>query len=139
MVDHIVHTSEPRGRVGARRRRRWSEDVKGQIVTESFLPRAVASEVARRHGLSPQHLSTWRKAARTGLLRLPAETESTPLRVIPPSGPASMGIWPQPPTAVPSGIGRSARSIEELIPHLRAFQGRPTFHLRNDTGMLSLS
>jgi transposase-like protein len=73
MVDHIVHTSEPRGRVGARRRRRWSEHVKGRIVAESFLPGAVASEVARRHGLSPQHLSAWRKAARAGLLRLPTE------------------------------------------------------------------
>src|SRR3982074_757014 len=73
MVDHIVHTSEPRGRVGARSRRRRREDVKGRIVAESFLPGAVASEVARRHGLSPQHLSAWRKAARAGLLRLPAE------------------------------------------------------------------
>jgi transposase len=76
MVDHIVHTSEPRGHVGARRRRRWSDDIKERIVAESFLPGAVVSEVARRHGLSPQHLSTWRKAARSGLLRLPAEATS---------------------------------------------------------------
>jgi transposase-like protein len=77
MVDHIVHTSEPPGRVEGRRRRRWSEDVKEQIVAESFLPGAVASEVARLHGLSPQHLSAWRKAARAGLLRLPAEASSS--------------------------------------------------------------
>jgi transposase-like protein len=76
MVDHIVHTSEPRGHVGARRRRRWSDDIKERIVAESFLPGAVVSEVARRHGLSPQHLSAWRKAARSGLLRLPAEATS---------------------------------------------------------------
>ncbi|WP_128971578.1 transposase [Bradyrhizobium tropiciagri] len=77
MVDHIVDASEPRGRidihVGTGRRRRWSDAVKGRIVAESYAPGAVASEVARRHGVSPQHLFAWRKAARAGLLSLPAE------------------------------------------------------------------
>ena len=35
-----------------------------------MLPSAVVSEVARRHDLSLQHLSVWRKAARSGLLKL---------------------------------------------------------------------
>jgi transposase len=77
MVDHIVDSSEPRGRVdiqiGPGRRRRWSDEVKGRIVAESFAPGAVVSEVARRHDISPQHLFAWRKAARGGLLSLPAE------------------------------------------------------------------
>jgi len=81
MVDHIVDsselTSEPRGRidiqVGPGRRRRWSDEVKGRIVAESFAPGAIVSEVARRHGISPQHLFAWRKAARAGALSLPAE------------------------------------------------------------------
>ena len=42
MVDHIVETSEPRGgvdiRVGAGRRRRWSDEAKGRIVAESYAP-----------------------------------------------------------------------------------------------------
>jgi len=77
MVDHIVDASKPRGRVdfqvGAGRRRRWSDEVKGRIVAESYAPGAVVSEVARRHGISPQHLFVWRKAARAGVLSLPAD------------------------------------------------------------------
>ena len=77
MVDHIVEASEPRGRVeiqvGAGRRRRWSDEVKGRIVAESYAPGAVVSEVACRHGISPQHLFVWRKAARRGVLSLPAD------------------------------------------------------------------
>src|ERR1700752_474780 len=77
MVDDIVDASKPRGRVdiqvGAGRRRRWSEVVKGRIVAESYAPGAVVSEVARRHGTSPQHLFVWRKAARAGVLSLPAD------------------------------------------------------------------
>ncbi|MFQ3459686.1 transposase [Bradyrhizobium sp. UFLA01-814] len=59
--------------VGVGRRRRWNDAVKGRIVAESYAPGAVVSEVARRHGLAPQHLFAWRKAARAGLLSLPAE------------------------------------------------------------------
>ena len=77
MVDDIVDASEPRGRVdirvGVGRRRRWSVETKGQIVAESYAPGAVVSEVARRHDMSPQHLFGWRKAARAGLLTLPAD------------------------------------------------------------------
>ena len=77
MVDHIDDASEPRGRVdirvGVGRRRRWSVATKGRIVAESYAPGAVVSEVARRHDMSPQHLFGWRKAARAGLLTLPAD------------------------------------------------------------------
>ena len=62
------------------RRRHWRDDVKAQIVAESFTPGAVVSEVARRHGLSPQHLSAWRKATRDGLLKLPDDTEPMAMR-----------------------------------------------------------
>ena len=76
MVDHIVDASERRGRIdirtGVGRRRRWSDEVKGQVVAESYEPGAVVSEVARRHDISPQHLFGWRKAARAGRLVLPA-------------------------------------------------------------------
>ena len=77
MVDHIVDGSERRGRIDIRvrvgGRRRWCAEDKGRIVAESYAPGAVASEVARRHEITPQHLFAWRKAARAGRLTLPAE------------------------------------------------------------------
>jgi transposase len=44
------------------RRRRWSWEEKAQIVAESLAPDAVASAIARRHGLHPNQLYAWRKA-----------------------------------------------------------------------------
>ena len=77
MVDHIVDSCERPGRVdihvGVGRRRRWTEEAKGRIVAESYAPGAVVSEVARLHGISPQHLFGWRHAARAGRLALPAD------------------------------------------------------------------
>src|SRR5260370_2860949 len=49
---------------GTGRRRRWSDDDKVRIVVESLRPGANVSEVARRHGLSPQQLFGWRPEAR---------------------------------------------------------------------------
>lgn len=48
---------------GTGRRRRWASDDKARIVEESLRPGANVSEVARRNGLSPQQLFSWRRAA----------------------------------------------------------------------------
>jgi transposase len=48
---------------GTGRRRRWSSDAKARIVEETLAAGTVASEVARRHGISPQQLFGWRRAA----------------------------------------------------------------------------
>ena len=46
-------------------RRRWlSADHKARMIEETLVPGAVVSEVARRHGLAPQQLFTWRRQAR---------------------------------------------------------------------------
>ena len=46
------------------RRRRWSEDEKMRIVAESFGGPRLVSATARRHGISPSLLYTWRRAFR---------------------------------------------------------------------------
>jgi transposase len=83
MLDHTLKSD-----VTARRlevmtetgRRRWfSKDDKARVVEETLVPGAVVSEIARRHGLSPQQVFTWRRQAR----RLP-----TPMADDPPFVPA---------------------------------------------------
>ena len=49
---------------GTGRRRRFSDDYKARVVGETLVTGAVVSEVARRHGLTPQQLFGWRRQAR---------------------------------------------------------------------------
>ena len=68
MVDHMLEPPRAVRRLevitGAGGRWRWSADEKARILEEAMAPGAVVSEVARRNGLSPQHLFTWRRQAK---------------------------------------------------------------------------
>jgi transposase len=73
-VSRLDHRHEPPGEVrrfevinGALGRRRWSPDERARILEETLVPGAVVSAVARRHGLTPQQLFTWRREARKRL------------------------------------------------------------------------
>jgi transposase len=48
---------------GAGRRRAWTADQKLRIVSESYGAGETVSAVARRHGMTPQQLFGWRRAA----------------------------------------------------------------------------
>ena len=48
--------------------RRWSDEEKARIVTESFQSRASVGAVAQRHGVSDTTLTKWRRRAREGTL-----------------------------------------------------------------------
>jgi transposase len=75
MVEISEFTKVVRGEVRSVlvRRRRWSREAKGRIVAQAIAPGAMISEVARRHDLVPQQLSNWIRAAKAGLIALPAQ------------------------------------------------------------------
>ena len=52
---------------GIERRRRWREEQKRAIVTESFAPGAVVSDVARRADVSPGQIYRWRQEVRAAV------------------------------------------------------------------------
>ncbi len=55
-----------------RRNRQWPDKAKARIVAETLRPGATVGEVAQRHGLKANHVSSWRTMARNGKLVLPA-------------------------------------------------------------------
>lgn len=77
MIDTNEFTKPLGGEVrsGIVRRRRWTAAEKGGIVAEAVRPGAIIAEVARRHDLTPQHLSNWIRAAKAGRIALPAERD----------------------------------------------------------------
>ena len=68
MLDHTLKSDATASRLevitGTGRRRWFSKDDKARIVEETLVPGAVVSEIARRHGLTPQQVFTWRRQAR---------------------------------------------------------------------------
>src|SRR5919206_3194293 len=74
-ISERMHVPEPVRRIevftGEGRRRSWPADEKAAIVAESYAPGETVCGVARRHGLTPQQLFTWRRLARRTLSRVP--------------------------------------------------------------------
>lgn len=87
------------------RRRMFSKHEKARIVEEKLVPGAVVSDIARRHGPSPQQVFTWRRQAR----RLPTPMADDPLvvpAVVDRHG-TGRGCWAQD-SATQSQAGRRA-------------------------------
>jgi len=62
------------------RRRRWSDDEKMRIIAETLAPGVKVAAVARRHGMSPSLLFSWRREART-VVKSDITPRFTPVRI----------------------------------------------------------
>ena len=89
---------------GTGRRRHFSEDFKAQVVEETLVVGAVVSEVARRHGLSPQQVFTWRRQAR----QLAGDTENAAPMFVPAVVEAAVST-----SAVPRHRHRRSRQVDQ--------------------------
>ena len=119
-ISELKHVPEPVRRIevftGQGRRRTWSAAEKLEIVAESYDPGASVCGVARRHGLTPQQLFTWRREARK---RLEAEAPPAfvPAIVVGPEPAAAPVPKPRPKRRAPR---RSAAAIELEAAGVRA-------------------
>ena len=52
-------------------KRSWPDEVKAQLVAKTYVPGATVNEVARRAGMKPNPLSSWRRLVREGKLVVP--------------------------------------------------------------------
>jgi transposase len=82
-VDHSDDTKPARLQrveviTGVERRRDWSTDKKLEIVAESLVDGVVVSDVARRHGISPQQLFGWRAKLRSAIAASAPTSAETP-------------------------------------------------------------
>jgi transposase len=74
------------------RRRRWSEDEKLRIVTESHGGPRLVSSTARRYGVSPSLLFAWRRSFRAvPIAKSAGEPAFVPAVVVPEAAPALQG------------------------------------------------
>jgi transposase len=102
---------------GADSRRRWSLDDKARIIAETLEPGVSVSDVARRHGLRPQQVFTWRRHARlaSSVAGLPdfapvVIDEPATLPVPRKSAPATSGPMPAP---IEVKIGKAVVRVRE--------------------------
>ena len=120
---------------GAGRRRTWPADEKAAIVAESYAPGKTVCGVARRHGLTPAQLFTWRRLARRArrpkapALFVPAVVEPSPGPPLPPASQLRRARRPGPVMeievemdglVVRIGSGASPEAIAAVICAVRA-------------------
>jgi transposase len=98
-------------------------DDKARIVAETLEPDAVVSEVARRHGLRPQQVFAWRRAARTSGASVQQEPAAfVPAVVTAPPAPTAAAKRPRRPRR--KSAAREAGVIELEIDGIAMRVGR---------------
>jgi len=100
------------------RRRRWSDEDKRRIVEETLAPAASVNAVAKRHGLHPSQIFSWRRALRESGFAPAGPTQFAPMvigeaAVAPPPLPAPAEAKPAMPfhSRIEIVLGRGRRIV----------------------------
>jgi transposase len=109
-------------------RKRWPDELKAEIVAESFRPGAVVADVARRHGCRPQQVHSWRRMARLGQLALPASADTL-------SFVSLVSESSRPAAAESSGSAEAAAVTVELLGARVEVRGAPGLAVLSDVFM----
>src|SRR5262249_13972324 len=89
------------------RRRRWTASEKVRIVEETFEPGMTVSLVARRHGIAPNQLFTWRRLVAQGALTAAGSGEEVPGLAEPGARAATTARQEDPPSRAPQRVVRT--------------------------------
>jgi transposase len=101
---------------GPGRRRRWSAEDKARIVSETLVPGARVSEVARRWQLSSQQVFGWRRAARRDISTVPVTTAGPVTPGFVPIVTESDAIMTVPRAGAPAIEVRLAGAVVRVVP-----------------------
>jgi len=121
MVSHTPMSSVSRLEVittGARRR--WTLAEKRRIVAESYRAPRIVSATARRHGLTPSQLFTWRRLDSEGRLTADADELTFVPAIVAderPATPLAPGptCLPAAPEAAIASSGAGVRGVMEIV------------------------
>lgn len=94
-------------RISSDGKRRWPDDLKARLVAETLLPGASVNAVAAKYDIGANHLSSWRRMAKDGLLVLPVLEEET--------GFAPLVVFDDPPAARPADQSKAATGEIEIV------------------------
>jgi transposase len=110
-------------RSGPERRREYSDAEKAAMVAETLSPDICIADVARRRGVHPQQLYTWRRQAKRGELALPADTTPMFAEVVTAPDPAALPATSAPAAAAAPGAAEVVIELGDL--RLRIGPGVP--------------
>ena len=92
-------------------RRRYSDEEKVRLVTETFQPGETVTGVSRRHGICTSQLHRWRRTARGEVpMRRALTPRLLPVRLVAPEVPAATPTRPS-----PSPTGPASASIDVVL------------------------
>ena len=100
-------------------RRFWSAEAKARILAEALAPGGNVSAVARRHGLRPQQIFTWRREARREPMAAAAIAFAPVVLEEPKTAPCRKPRKPRPTGRSPAPVAPIELAIDGVVVRVR--------------------